>query len=221
MALADVTPGPLASRVVPIDGTYDLFGIEARAVADAVDRRRREFAAGREAARQALATLGVAPTPIPRADDRRPIWPAGLVGSISHAAGFAAAVAARDEDVAGVGLDIEAAAPLRDDLCGYVLTPTELRRRAAMPMVAGVPRCKVAFAAKEALFKAVYPITLGFFGFLDAVVDVGDDGSWTAVLRDPPAFPRADLRIGAGRWAAAAGMIAASVCIETGRAPPR
>ena len=214
-ALERITPARLVSQVVPIDGTEDLFEIEARGIADAVARRRREFAAGRGAARRALGLLGIPPTPIPRADDRRPIWPRGIVGSISHAEGFAAAIVGRDEAFAGVGLDIEAAVPLASDLHRHILTPTELRACAAAPMVGGAPRCMAAFVAKEALYKAIYPITRRFFGFQDALVESFEDGTWSAVLADPPAFPRPGFRVVEGRWVTVGGMIAATVCVAS------
>lgn len=215
-ALERITPPRLVAQVVPIDGADDLFEIEARGIADAVPGRRSEFSAGRSAARRALGMLGISPTPIPRADDRRPIWPRGIVGSISHAHGVAAAIVGRDEDAAGVGLDIEAAWPLGSDLRGHVLTPAEMRACAAAPLVGGVPRCKAAFVAKEALYKAVYPITRRFFGFQEALVETREDGTWSAILADPPAFPRPGSRILEGRWAAVGGMIAATVCVAGG-----
>ena len=212
-ALEMITPGRLVSQVVPVDGSYDLFEIEERSVLNAVQKRREEFAAGRAAARRALGILGIPSLPIPRADDRRPIWPREIIGSISHAESLAAAVVGRGEDFAGVGLDIEAAVPLKSELRRHILTAAEISAREAAPLVGRVPRCKVGFVAKEALFKAVYPITRTFFGFQDARVEIDEDGSWTAVLAEPP-FARSELKILQGKWATAGDMIAAIVCVE-------
>lgn len=74
----------------------ELFPEEAVAVASAVTKRREEFAAGRAAARRALAALGVPAAPLPRGERRAAVWPKGFVGSITHCAGFCAAAAASD-----------------------------------------------------------------------------------------------------------------------------
>jgi 4'-phosphopantetheinyl transferase EntD len=71
-----------------------LFPEEAMQLDGAVDSRLREFATGRSCARQALAGLGLAPAPILRGAKREPLWPAGIVGSITHCRGYRAAAVA-------------------------------------------------------------------------------------------------------------------------------
>ena len=61
-------------------------------MARAVPQRRREFFAGRLAAHRAMEALGHLPEPVPMGQDRAPVWPQGLVGSISHGAGACAAM---------------------------------------------------------------------------------------------------------------------------------
>jgi 4'-phosphopantetheinyl transferase EntD len=72
---------------------------EALSIVNAVPRRRLEFATGRECARQAMAALGHAKVSIPRAQDRVPIWPDDLVGSIISAGHIASAVVVTSEHV--------------------------------------------------------------------------------------------------------------------------
>lgn len=143
-----------------------------------VGRRRADFLAGRLAARAAVRSLTGADARIGRADDGSPRWPEGVEGSISHYDGVACAVAR--SSAGGVGIDI---APLLegDRLRAVVrrcLTPSELD---AQPSDAAV---SLAFAAKEALFKAAHARVQRFIGFDEAAVAVGDDppGTWTAAL---------------------------------------
>lgn len=213
-ALRRITPVRVASQVVPVGPDHDLFEVEAHGIADAVAKRRNEFAAGRSAARLALGCLGQQPVAIPRKTDRQPLWPEGFVGSISHSGRFAAAIAGYGTEFAGLGLDIEGAAPLSDGVRRHVLTPEERDRFDASPRAGAAPRCKLSFIAKEALFKAVYPITGRFFGFQDARIDVDPDGTWSAAMADPPPFAQTADGIVRGRWAAAAGMLIAVVCID-------
>jgi len=211
--LVSVTPDGMAAKIAPIDGSHDLFDVEDRAIHNAAPRRRDEFAAGRAAARGALATLAIAPVPIPRAPDRRPLWPNGIIGSISHTDGIAAAIVGHDQTTASVGLDIEGDAPLKKELRKYILTRSEAAARKARPLVANSSRCKATFAAKEALFKAIYPITGQFFGFLDANVDLHESGNWTATLcNTAPALP-ASMVISGGKWAAVDGFVIATIHI--------
>src|SRR5271170_2846494 len=71
-----------------------LLPVEATYLGRAVPKRVQEFTAGRLCARRALAEFGIVDFPIKVADDRRPIWPDSMVGSITHTAGFCAAVVA-------------------------------------------------------------------------------------------------------------------------------
>ena len=133
---------------------------EARWLAPMVPMRRREFTMGRNAARRALARLGVAPVTIGRhATDRDPEWPGGVVGSISHSHGVAAAACARTGDLLAIGLDVERAGPLGDDIVGEICRPDELDalRSTTSPLPSDWP--KLFFAIKEASYKAWFPRT--------------------------------------------------------------
>src|SRR4051794_36063543 len=71
-----------------------LFPEEQAAIARAVEKRRLEFALGRTCARRALRELGVNPGALVPLADRSVPWPSEAWGSITHADGFCAAVAA-------------------------------------------------------------------------------------------------------------------------------
>ncbi|MDH4281639.1 MAG: hypothetical protein OEV36_03210, partial [Myxococcales bacterium] len=94
-----------------------LLRAEQEAVAGAAQTRIEQFTAGRLCSRIALNRLGVAvATPIPRGEDRAPIWPKGFVGSITHTDSWCAAAVARAEDFRSIGIDLEPATPLRESL---------------------------------------------------------------------------------------------------------
>ena len=89
---------------VPVDGT--LFPEEKALVASAVPARRAEFAAGRTCIREALAQIGVAPQPIGTGPLYQPLWPDGIIGSLSHDHGLCAAAVLPEGVWAGIGLDL-------------------------------------------------------------------------------------------------------------------
>ena len=78
-----------------------LFPEEEALVARSVDKRRREFTTARRCAREALARLGVPPAPILPGERGAPRWPAGVVGSMTHCAGYRAAAVARPAPTCG------------------------------------------------------------------------------------------------------------------------
>ncbi|WP_234705049.1 4'-phosphopantetheinyl transferase family protein [Sinorhizobium meliloti] len=80
---------------------------EESAIATAVKSRRREFSIGRACARAALSKLGFPPSAIPTGPNREPLWPSGVVGSITHCAGFHAAAVALQKDCVALGIDVE------------------------------------------------------------------------------------------------------------------
>jgi len=164
---------------------------EARYVEDAVGARRRDFAAGRASAREALARLGSAQASLGRGPDRAPRWPAGIVGSISHCPGFCAAAAARTTDAAGLGLDIEQPGRVGEALLRRIATPAErdwIAAQARGDEAAAEGLRTVLFSAKEAIYKCVAP-ALGLrltWAQAELEVDV-ESGTFVAALEHPAA----------------------------------
>jgi 4'-phosphopantetheinyl transferase EntD len=129
--------------------------------------RRAEFASGRSCAHRALSAIGADLDTIGRGGRCQPIWPAGVCGSISHAGGLAAAVAARiTPSVIGIGLDVERVDRLVPELWPHVLTPSESARCRAS--TAPLASATAVFSAKEAAFKATFPLWGTEIEFLDA-----------------------------------------------------
>jgi 4'-phosphopantetheinyl transferase EntD len=198
-----------------------LFPQEQALLARAVDKRRREFTTARACARTALAALGVAPAPILRGERGAPQWPPGIVGSITHCAGYRAAAAARARDVLTIGLDAEPDEVLPRGVLDAISLPGERERLGALAAAAPGP-CwdRLLFSAKESTYKAWFPLTRCWLGFQDADITVNaGDGTFEARLLVPPAeaggFPLASFT---GRWLARDGLILTAI---TALAEPR
>ena len=145
---------------------------EQQLVADAVSPRQQQFATGRCAARKAITALGMPPCSIGRDDSRRPIWPQGCVGSISHTASFAAAAAASAQAVKGIGIDLEESERVVPELHRKLFTTWERERYANDD----ARWTSLVFGAKEAAYKAVNPLVGDYIGFQEVEVDV----DWSA-----------------------------------------
>lgn len=168
----------LPSAVVAVETFADdppgaAFAGEEDLVAHAVAGRRGEFVTARRCARDALARLGHPPVPIRSGPRREPVWPAGVVGSITHCAGYRAAAVARATTAASVGIDAEPHVPLPAGIAGSVMTDAE------GAMLAGLAAARpgtcwdtVLFSAKESVFKAWYPVTGRWLDFTDAELTI-------------------------------------------------
>lgn len=145
-----------------------------------VSKRQAEFLAGRLCAREALRGLtGTAFVP-PVGEDRAPQWPTGIVGSITHGAGWAGVVVGSSQQWSGLGLDIERIlAPERADrLAAEILTPRELEIYFPLNESERAALVTRTFSLKESLFKALYPLVKQRFYFQDAeLLDVTHQGA--------------------------------------------
>lgn len=148
-----------------------LFPAERRGQDTWAAKRISEFAAGRQCAHAALARLGVEPVPLLPLPDRRPAWPDGVVGSISHCRGFSAAAVARADRVRSVGIDVERARVVEPHLWSHILTEAERDYVAGQPPESRVQWATVVFSAKEAFYKCQYAVRQQWVGFEEAQVD--------------------------------------------------
>ncbi len=198
-----------------------LFPGEEALVAGAVENRRREFATARRCARQALATLGHPPTAILSGLSREPLWPMGIVGSITHCAGYRAAAVAHDTDLLTVGIDAEPHEPLPGGVLEAIALPREIDRlRALRHHDRAICWDRLLFCAKEAVFKAWYPITRRWLDFSEADIELGPAGFIATLLVSGPRHGNRTLSTFTGRYAVGRGLVLAVIAVardeETG-----
>lgn len=193
---------------------------EEEVVARAVQKRRAEFTTGRACARDALRQLGCEPAAINRGVRGEPVWPAGIVGSITHCAGYYAAAVARADCVAAVGIDAEPHEPLPDGVHSAVLTSTDKKniRMLHDSDAGGNPQeliygDRLVFSAKESVYKVWYPLMGTWLGFEEVTISVETDGRFRASL------PRAVGAQGAygdqvvGRWSIDNGIVLTAIVL--------
>ena len=175
--------------------------------------RMRELESGRVYAKRALAMMGVKDVDLPIARDRSPLWPTGIVGSLTHLTGrgvwqFAAAVA-RTTDISAIGIDIERETGLRPHLWNYVLTQHELTRVLALPLHLRATEAQVAWCAKEALIKAVRKRIEP----TDVDIERDPSGSDFVAIWRVPGPEKRPVEIWRGRIARSQGLILAAVAL--------
>ncbi len=157
------------------DWTAELHPDEEPAIERAVERRQAEFRAGRACAHRALATLGFPAAGIPRDATRAPVWPAGVVGAITHCDGYCGAAVARVDDYSGLGIDAEVVDRVTDDILTRITTPREREVLTDLPPDLARFGAAALFSVKESVHKALYPRTGVALAFTDVELALGPD----------------------------------------------
>ncbi|MET8700459.1 4'-phosphopantetheinyl transferase superfamily protein [Kitasatospora sp. NPDC004723] len=182
---------------------------EQAAVARAVESRRREFTTVRHCARLALTRLGVPYRPLLPGLRGAPGWPDGVVGSLTHCAGFRAAAVARAEHVLSLGIDAEPALPLPEGVLDAIALPAEQQRDAALTTAhPDTPWDRILFSAKESVYKTWFPLTQRFLDFSEADLTLHPTGTFTATLLVPSPLPTLT-----GRWRVHNGHLATAITV--------
>lgn len=176
----------------------------------AVAARRAEFATARACARLALRRLGAPVGAILRGPKREPLWPPGIVGSITHCTGYRAAAVARADQVLTIGIDAEPHAPVEARVAARVLDAEERAWIAGAP--AAIHWDRVFFSAKESVYKAWFPLACRFLDFDGATVriDVVEGAFQARLLVSPPADMPAEL---SGRFLVSDGLIVTAIAV--------
>jgi 4'-phosphopantetheinyl transferase EntD len=207
-------PDSVAAVCTREDVQVELFAEEEVAVGRAVQTRRREFTSARACARLALERLGVGPVAIPTGERGEPVWPSGVVGSITHCRGYRACAVAKADEVLGVGIDAEVHEPLPAGVLGQVAFGRE--RAMTADRTAGVHLDRLLFSAKEAVYKVWFPLTRRWLGFEDAELSIdARHGTFRARLLVPaPVVAGAPLTELHGRWCVQDGLLATAIVLS-------
>jgi 4'-phosphopantetheinyl transferase EntD len=204
--------GPAAENLASAELYLDPPGLtpmpeEEPLIARSVAKRRNEFITVRHCARVALGELGFPPVPILKGDKGEPCWPDGVVGSLTHCAAYRGAVVGRGAAVRSVGVDAEPHDVLPDGVLDAISLGAERREIEALATLpAGMHWDRILFCAKEATYKAWFPLTKRWLGFEDAHITFGVDASGAAgtfesvILIDGETLSGPPLTKLDGRW---------------------
>lgn len=129
-------------------------------------RKQIEFASGRAAVHLALNQIGFSNAfPLLRGQKGDPLWPEGIVGSITHCYPWNIAVAAKCSNPSAIGVDLETTERVQGaDISELVCTSNELDW---VHSGNSQKRLTMIFSAKEAVYKAFYPLCRRYIDFKD------------------------------------------------------
>jgi len=174
-------PGVVVAELAGSAAPEELTARERDCIAHCAPARIRQFAAGRACAHRALQELGIDEFSLLAGTDRQPVWPTGIVGSLTHTDEYAAAVVGRDHALLGLGLDCEGADRVKSHLWRRIATPPELEWLNALEPGPAGRAASLLFAAKEAFYKCQFPLTTEWLGFADVCIELDAARlAWTA-----------------------------------------
>ncbi|NMN99851.1 4'-phosphopantetheinyl transferase superfamily protein [Gordonia sp. TBRC 11910] len=159
-------PGVVGAEAFDDPAGLSALPAEEPIIGRAVEKRRREFITARHCAREALSQLGADAGAIMRGEKGEPLWPRGVVGSITHTDGYRAAIVAYSMAVRSLGIDSEPHEALPDGVLDHTSIAAERDVLATRP--AGLHWDRLLFCAKETTYKAWFPLTHRWLGFEDA-----------------------------------------------------
>lgn len=135
----------------------------------AIKKRRAEYLASREVARQALQQLGRENYIVSNGPQRAPRWPDGIRGSLSHTHQRISLLLTRTDSGKQPGVDCERLIlPVKaEDLQSRIIDEEERLplQQSGLPFATGLT---AAFSVKESLYKALFPQLGQFMDFADA-----------------------------------------------------
>ncbi len=139
---------------------------------------RRASGAARWIAHSLLSNIGINDFPVLRSPSGAPVWPDGISGSLAHDDEMAVAAVASITDVGSLGIDVEPAIALPDEIAALVATSIDVVG-AVDRQLAG----RILFAAKEAVYKAVYPLDHEILDYGDIAIDLSASRATTTTGR--------------------------------------
>jgi enterobactin synthetase component D / holo-[acyl-carrier protein] synthase len=163
-------------------------------IGDAVAKRQSEYLAGRYVASQAMraASIPYGESLLLFADENRcPIWPSGVIGSISHCMDQAVCIVAKQDHLSALGVDVELllSTESASQIHSRVHTQSELFELTSLGFETEIATT-VIFSAKESFFKAFYPRVKTFFGFETVQVVAVDMNNGSLIFRVDESFKR-------------------------------
>ena len=138
-----------------------------------------------------------------------PLWPSSVSGSLTHTDGFRAAVVAPRLLVRSMGLDAEPAEPLPKDVLGSIARVGELPQLKRLEDMGIECADRLLFCAKEATYKAWFPLTHRWLGFEQAEIDLRDDGTFVSYLLVRPT----PVPFISGKWVLRDGYVIATTAV--------
>ncbi len=188
----------------------ELTPAEQVQLGDVCGKRLAEFAAGRDQARRLIATITGTAEPLLVGDYRQPLWPKGVIGSISHSDDYCAVAVASTDLITDLGIDVETREALNPEVEDIVLTEAEM---AATESLEAWVR-KLIFSIKESNYKCCYHMVKAFIDFkqCEVVLDMSQQSHRSTIVCNNNLGKELNIHV-EGKWMVESGHIFTSAVI--------
>lgn len=149
----------------------EIYPEEQNCIQNVVAKRHREFSAGRLCAREVLKKLGIDNFPLLVGSSRQPLWPPGVVGSISHCRDNCIVAASKNTHIAGLGIDVEDSTPLEAGIKSLICSKSEEQWISDASKPDSIDWAKIIFSAKESVYKCLFPIKNIYLDFKEVKIE--------------------------------------------------
>lgn len=138
-----------------------------------VDKRQKEFIAGRLLVKRSLKVFGIENFALLSGDNREPIWPDNIIGSISHSNKYICTAVSEISSYKGIGVDLEPIGEVRKNMLHHILTENEQNWLKGLEQDNLKKLYTIIFSAKESIYKCIFPIVRKFIDFhqVDTFID--------------------------------------------------
>ena len=133
-------------------------------------KRLMDFSTGRYCAKEVLKLLGTENSDILIGFHNEPLWPCGIVGSISHSSNLVGALASNK--VKAIGIDIETIGKVGPDVWNLVFTTAEQNFISALEKHQQELYSTLLFSAKECFYKLQFPLTKQYIDFKEVEITI-------------------------------------------------
>lgn len=128
--------------------------------------REQEHRLGRYCAEQGLKAMGKEGNEIQSSPQGYPIWPQGIVGSISHSKGLCLSAVAKSEYFEAIGIDVEQLNRMKEGSIERIIHPLEKAE-----IGNDLKKATLLFSIKEAFYKAQFPLHYTPLNFKDVAFE--------------------------------------------------
>ena len=182
--LAERLSGNIAVALDSVDELQGhIYPEEDALLGHAIEKRAREFRAGRTAARKCMLELGMETGPILMGAKNEPLWPEGCVGTISHCGKYCLAIVSSSHETISLGADIEHLGRVKPHLWPRIFVEREKEFLGSLVTREADRAATAMFSAKEAFFKLQYPLTGNWMEFLEAEVTLEPENQFRIEIR--------------------------------------
>ena len=157
------------------DSEFTLYPEELALTKKMSSKRLYDFSSGRYAARKLLLNYEIEKHPILIGENRAPIWPTGIIGSISHSENLCIAVISDKKALNSIGVDIESSKRINADILPLICNEEEISHIKLLEKASNInilTNAKLIFSIKESLFKCLNPLINNWIDYKEMQVKI-------------------------------------------------